>query len=84
MDSRKTKNSEEISFIVSSVGPPQECYNTITPNDMQSDARCAVAGAVLFFGAWVVILSCEEPWSQALLLYTRNAVDFFFKKKRLF
>lgn len=49
------------------MGPPRECYNTITPNDMKTDARCAVMGAILFFGAWVVILSCEEPLSQALL-----------------
>ena len=49
------------------MGPPRECYNAITPNDMKTDARCALMGTILFFGAWVVILSCEKPLSQALL-----------------
>lgn len=50
----------QIAFIIPSKGQPRECYNEITPNDMQNDVRCALMGISLFFGVWVVILSCEQ------------------------
>lgn len=53
-------NSHQIAFIIPSKGRPQECYNAITPNDMQNDVRCALMGVILFFGAWLVILSCKQ------------------------
>ncbi|KAJ5618923.1 hypothetical protein N7510_002907 [Penicillium lagena] len=47
-----------IAFISPNKGQPKKCYNEITPNDMANDARCAFMAVTLFFGAWVVILSC--------------------------
>ncbi|KAF9894051.1 hypothetical protein FE257_009024 [Aspergillus nanangensis] len=46
-----------IGFIVPSRGLPQECYNDITPNDISNDAISALTGVVLYFGAWIVIIS---------------------------
>lgn len=50
----------QVAFIVPS-NDPRECHNEITPNDMRTDVRCAVMGVALFFGAWLVVLSCEQP-----------------------
>lgn len=49
----------QVAFIVPSDNP-RECYNEITPNDMRNDARCALMGVILFFGAWLVVLSCQQ------------------------
>lgn len=46
----------EIAFIVPLVVEPEQCLNEITPNDMTSEAECAITGSFLLFGAWTTIL----------------------------
>ncbi|KAI9679888.1 MAG: hypothetical protein M1817_004903 [Caeruleum heppii] len=42
----------QISFIIPLAAKPKQCYNKITPNDLHSDATCAVTGAFLLAGGW--------------------------------
>lgn len=45
-----------MSFIVPLAVKPDQCYNAITPHDMQSDMTCAVSGAFLLFGGWAAVI----------------------------
>lgn len=46
----------QLAFIVPLAANPDQCYNTITPNDMQSDRTCAVSGALIIFGGWAAVI----------------------------
>lgn len=45
-----------MAFIVPLAANPDQCYNTITPNQMKSDRTCAVSGAFLLFGGWAAVI----------------------------
>ncbi|KAI0013428.1 hypothetical protein F4779DRAFT_394474 [Xylariaceae sp. FL0662B] len=45
-----------LGFIVPLAGKPPQCYNEITPNDMNSNSVCAVSGAFLLAGGWAGIM----------------------------
>lgn len=46
----------QLAFIIPLAGKPEQCFNSITPNDMESNGICAVSGAFLLFGGWAIIL----------------------------
>lgn len=46
----------EIAFIIGLGADPEQCYNDITPNDMNSNLPCAFSGAFLLFGGWCAII----------------------------
>ncbi|PTU24608.1 hypothetical protein P175DRAFT_0426348 [Aspergillus ochraceoroseus IBT 24754] len=54
------------SFIIQLGASIDVCYDSITPNDWRTDNRCAVSGALLLYGVWVVVLSC---FFRSLSLY---------------
>ncbi|KAH8199574.1 hypothetical protein TruAng_006271 [Truncatella angustata] len=41
-----------LGFIVPLAANPDQCYDQITPNSMESSAVCAVSGSFLLFGGW--------------------------------
>jgi hypothetical protein len=46
----------QLGFIVPLGAKPQQCYNAITPNDMESSTTCAVSGAFLIVGGWCGVM----------------------------
>ncbi|CAD6564432.1 MAG: hypothetical protein ASARMPREDX12_002659 [Alectoria sarmentosa] len=46
----------QLGFIVPLAAKPEQCHDTITPNDMYSDMTCAFSGAFLLFGGFAAIL----------------------------
>lgn len=56
--------SMQIGFIIPLGAKPEQCYNGITPNDMNSDLTCAFTGAFILFGGWGVII-----WSMFLTVF---------------
>ncbi|KAI1617837.1 hypothetical protein EDD36DRAFT_14094 [Exophiala viscosa] len=46
----------ELAFIVPLAAKPDQCFNDITPNDMQTSGVCAISGAFLLFGGWAVVI----------------------------
>ncbi|EEH11115.1 conserved hypothetical protein [Histoplasma capsulatum G186AR] len=62
----------ELSFIVPLIAKPDECFNAITPNHMESDLACAFSGSFILFGGWGVIV-----WSfcRALSLHLQICWD---------
>ncbi|CAI7641081.1 unnamed protein product [Penicillium glandicola] len=45
-----------VAFIIPLGAKPDQCYNSITPNDMRSDLSCAFSGSLLLFGGWLVVI----------------------------
>ncbi|KAI1504460.1 hypothetical protein F5X99DRAFT_416688 [Biscogniauxia marginata] len=45
-----------LGFIVPLAGKPEQCYNAITPNDMDSSSICAASGAFLLAGGWAGVI----------------------------
>ncbi|EAA35170.3 hypothetical protein GE21DRAFT_1311 [Neurospora crassa] len=41
-----------LGFVIPLAAQPDECYDAITPNSMQTNSPCAVSGAFLIFGGW--------------------------------
>lgn len=48
--------SPQLGFIISLAGQPQECFNKITPNGMESSTKCALSGAFLLGGGWAGVM----------------------------
>jgi hypothetical protein len=48
-------NSQKLGFIIPLGAKPEQCFNAITPNDMNSSRTCAVSGAFLIAGGWCCI-----------------------------
>jgi hypothetical protein len=46
----------QLAFIIPLGAKPEQCYNSITPNDMHSDLSCAFSGSFLLFGGWMVVI----------------------------
>lgn len=51
-----------IAFIIPLGTKPDQCYNAITANDLQTDRSCAVTGVLIEAGAMGVVV-----WSQFML-----------------
>lgn len=45
-----------LGFIIPLAGQPEECYDKITPNDMQTQSVCAASGTFLILGGWAAVL----------------------------
>lgn len=45
-----------LGFIIPLAGRPDQCYNSITPNDMQTSSTCAASGSFIILGGWAAIL----------------------------
>ncbi|KAK3354986.1 hypothetical protein B0H65DRAFT_417612 [Neurospora tetraspora] len=41
-----------LGFVIPLAAQPDECYDAITPNSMQTNSPCGVSGAFLIFGGW--------------------------------
>jgi hypothetical protein len=48
----------QTAYIIPLRHKPNECHDTITPNDAHSDSMCAATGILLIAGIWVVVTSC--------------------------
>ncbi len=46
----------KMGFIIPLGAKPTQCYNAITPNDMNSSKTCALSGAFLLAGGWCAIM----------------------------
>lgn len=46
----------QLGFIIPLAAKPQQCYNEITPNDMNSSKTCALSGAFLIAGGWCGVM----------------------------
>jgi hypothetical protein len=44
--------SPKLGFVIPLAAQPEQCYNEITPNSMQTSPVCGVSGAILLFGGW--------------------------------
>lgn len=44
-----------LGFIIPLAGRPNQCYNSITPNDMQTSSVCAASGTFIILGGWAAI-----------------------------
>lgn len=49
----------------------EECHDAITPNDWKSDRLCAVSATLLYYGVWVVVLTCM---SESNILYKNQTL----------
>jgi hypothetical protein len=47
---------EQLGFVIPLGANPDQCYNAITPNDMNSSRTCAVSGAFLLAGGWCAVM----------------------------
>ncbi|KIM93696.1 hypothetical protein OIDMADRAFT_184664 [Oidiodendron maius Zn] len=45
-------------YIVPLSRAPNQCHDTITPNDHRSDRMCAATASLLMGGIWVVVIGC--------------------------
>lgn len=45
-----------LGFIIPLAGRPDQCFNSITPNDMETSATCAASGTFIILGGWAAIL----------------------------
>ncbi|CAN8099769.1 unnamed protein product [Discula destructiva] len=45
-----------LGFIIPLAARPDQCYNSITPNDMQTSSPCAASGTFIVLGGWAAIL----------------------------
>jgi hypothetical protein len=43
-------------FIVPLAAQPEQCYDDITPNSMQTSPACGVSGAFLLFGGFAAVM----------------------------
>jgi hypothetical protein len=48
--------SSQLAFIIPLGTKPQQCFNQVTPNDMQSSGSCAISGALILFGGLAVVV----------------------------
>ena len=46
----------QLGFIIPLVARPDQCYDTITPNDMHTSPVCAISGACIHFGGWAGVM----------------------------
>ncbi|PSS03636.1 hypothetical protein BD289DRAFT_358722 [Coniella lustricola] len=45
-----------LGFVIPLAGQPDQCYDAITPNDMQTNSVCAASGTFLILGGWAGVL----------------------------
>ncbi|KAI1493121.1 hypothetical protein F5X96DRAFT_677263 [Biscogniauxia mediterranea] len=45
-----------LGFIIPLAGKPEQCFDTITPNGMDSSSICAASGAFLLAGGWAGVI----------------------------
>lgn len=45
-----------LGFVIPLAASPEECFNDITPNDMQTSSTCAASGTFIILGGWAAIL----------------------------
>lgn len=45
-----------LGFVIPLAGQPDQCYNKITPNDMQTSSVCAASGTFIIIGGWAGVL----------------------------
>lgn len=45
-----------LGFVIPLAGHPDECYDAITPNDMQTNSVCAASGTFIILGGWAGVL----------------------------
>lgn len=45
-----------LGFVIPLAGQPDQCYNEITPNDMQTSSVCAASGTFIIIGGWAGVL----------------------------
>ncbi|KAK0118774.1 hypothetical protein ONS95_007656 [Cadophora gregata] len=46
----------QLGFIIPLGAKPEQCFDAITPHDMDSSATCAVSGAMLLAGGWCAVM----------------------------
>ncbi|KUI56597.1 Frizzled/smoothened-like sans CRD protein B [Cytospora mali] len=45
-----------LGFVIPLAGNPEQCYDSITPNDMQTSSVCAASGTFIVIGGWAGVL----------------------------
>lgn len=45
-----------LGFVIPLAGNPDQCYDSITPNDMQTSSVCAASGSFIVIGGWAGVL----------------------------
>lgn len=45
-----------LGFVIPLAGQPDQCFNKITPNDMQTSGVCAASGTFIIIGGWAGVL----------------------------
>lgn len=45
-----------LGFVIPLAGNPEQCYDSITPNDMQTSSVCAASGSFIIIGGWAGVL----------------------------
>lgn len=45
-----------LGFVIPLAGRPDQCYDDITPNDMQTSSVCAASGTFILLGGWAGVL----------------------------
>ncbi|KAK3935988.1 hypothetical protein QBC46DRAFT_346039 [Diplogelasinospora grovesii] len=45
-----------LGFVIPLAAKPEQCYDEITPNSMQTSSVCAASGAMLILGGWAGVL----------------------------
>ncbi|KAL1872113.1 hypothetical protein Daus18300_004482 [Diaporthe australafricana] len=45
-----------LGFVIPLAGEPEQCYDDITPNDMQTSSVCAASGTFIIIGGWAAVL----------------------------
>lgn len=48
--------SYQLGFLTPLAAQPDQCFNTITPNDMYSNRVCGASGAFLLVGGWACVM----------------------------
>ena len=59
--------SIQLAFIIPLGTKPNQCHDAVTPNDLHSDAACAVSGVLLEAGAMA-----GTVWSKPLSSISEN------------
>ncbi|GAB1310080.1 Frizzled/smoothened-like sans CRD protein B [Madurella fahalii] len=45
-----------LGFVIPLAGNPEQCYDTITPNSMQTSSMCAASGFFIIMGGWAGVM----------------------------
>lgn len=53
-----TDGATQTAYVVPLARPPNQCHDTITPNDFRSDSMCGATAILQISGIWVVVISC--------------------------